>query len=63
MPKHDEEGGNIGKKQICGQLRLVRVDLTQRPINRACCSRAYRIIVNKIKGQFVSRKKIHCRVA
>ena len=63
MPKHDEEGGDIGEKQICGQLRLVRVDLTQRPINRACCSMAYRIIVNKIKEQFVSRKKIHCRVA
>ena len=32
MPKHDEDGGDIGEKNIDGQLGLVRVDSTQRPI-------------------------------
>ncbi len=32
MPKHDKDGGDIGEKNIGGQLGLVRVDLTQRPI-------------------------------
>ncbi len=32
MPKHDEDGGDIGEINIGGQLGLVRVDLTQRPI-------------------------------
>jgi len=32
MPKHDEDGGDIGEKNIGGQLGLVRVDSTQRPI-------------------------------
>ncbi len=29
MSKHDEDGGDIGKKNIGGQLGLVHVDLTQ----------------------------------
>ena len=32
MPKHDKDGGDIGEKNIGGQLGLVRVDSTQRPI-------------------------------
>ena len=31
MPKHDEDGGDIGKN-IGGQLGLVCIDSTQRPI-------------------------------
>jgi hypothetical protein len=34
MPKHDEDGGDIGEKNIGGQLGLVRVDSTQRPIKK-----------------------------
>ncbi len=32
MPKHDKDGVDNGKKNIDGQLGLVRVDSTQRPI-------------------------------
>jgi hypothetical protein len=32
MPKHDKDGGDIGKKNNGGQLGLVRVDSTQRLI-------------------------------
>jgi hypothetical protein len=32
MPKHDEDGGDIGEKISGGQLGLVHVDLTQWPI-------------------------------
>jgi hypothetical protein len=32
MPKHDEDGGDIGEKNIGGQLGLVRVDSMRRPI-------------------------------
>jgi hypothetical protein len=30
MPKHDKDEGDIGEKNIGGQLGLVRIDLTQR---------------------------------
>jgi hypothetical protein len=32
MPKHDEDMGGIGGKNIDGQLGLVRIYSTQRPI-------------------------------
>jgi hypothetical protein len=32
VPKHDEDGGDIGKKNIGGQLGLVRIDSTKRLI-------------------------------
>jgi hypothetical protein len=32
MPKHDKDGGDIGEKNIGGQLGLVHVDSMQRPI-------------------------------
>ena len=38
MPKHDEDMGNIGKKNIVVQLGLVRVELTQRKIKKHLCS-------------------------
>jgi hypothetical protein len=78
MPKHDEDVGDIDEKNIRGQLELVCIDIDskQRPIKKhiyslkkhtfclqAHHSGAYRIIVNKIKEQLVSRKKIHPRVA
>jgi len=34
MPKHDEDRGDSGEKNIGGQLGLVRVDSTQRPIKK-----------------------------
>ena len=34
MPKHDKDGGDIGKKIIDGQLGLVHVDSTQRSIKK-----------------------------
>jgi hypothetical protein len=32
MPKHDEDKGDIGEKNIGGQLGLVRINSTQRLI-------------------------------
>jgi hypothetical protein len=32
MPKHDEDMGGIGEKNIGGQLGLARIYSTQRPI-------------------------------
>ncbi len=70
MPKHDEDGGDIGEKNIGGQLGLVRVDLTQRPIKITCINiknipfasvRADQRpteIVNKIENELVSLKNI-----
>ena len=34
MPKHDKDGGDISEKNIGGQLGLVGVDSTQRPIKK-----------------------------
>ena len=34
MPKHDKDGGDIGEKNIRGQLGLVRIDLMQRLIKK-----------------------------
>jgi hypothetical protein len=34
MPKHGEDGGDIGEINIGGQLGLVRIDSTQRPIKK-----------------------------
>ncbi len=34
MPKHDEDKGDIGEKNIDGQLGLVRIDSTQRLIKK-----------------------------
>jgi hypothetical protein len=71
MPKHNEDSGGIGEKYICGLLGSVRVDSMQRPKKKhryslkkhtfcpsARQSAAYKIIVNKIKKQLVSCKKI-----
>ncbi len=56
MPKHDENGGNIGGKNIGGQLGLVCIDSDATAdkkahifCQRARRSAAYRIIVIKIK--------------
>ena len=53
MPKHDEDGGDIGEKNIGGQLGLVRVDLTKKHTfcQHVLWSAAYRIIVNKIENE------------
>jgi hypothetical protein len=34
MPKHDKDGEDIGEKNIGGQLGVVHIDLTQRPIKK-----------------------------
>ena len=34
MPKHDEDKGDIGEKNIGGQLGLVRINSTQRLIKK-----------------------------
>ena len=34
MPKHDEDGGDIGEKTLGEQLGLVRVDSMQQPIKK-----------------------------
>ncbi len=34
MPKHDEDEGDIGERNIGGQLGLVRIDSTQQPIKK-----------------------------
>ncbi len=41
MPKHDEDGGDIGKNNIGGKLGLVRIDLTQQTIK----NHIYHVIV------------------
>ena len=70
MPKHDEDMGGTGEKNIGEQLGLVRIYLTQRPIKRhnnslqnspfrkrAHPSAAFRIIVYKKKNMLIFFKK------
>ena len=76
MPKHDEDMGGIGNINISRQLGLVRIYLSQWPIQthdyalqnspfrkRVRPSAAWRIIVNKIKVCLFLFKKLHCHVA
>jgi hypothetical protein len=67
MPKHDENMGGTGEKNIGEQLGLVRIYSTQQPIKthdnslqnspfwkRTRPSDACRIFVNKIKSMLIS---------
>ncbi len=58
MPKHDEDMGGTGEKNIGEQLGLVSIYSTQQPIKthgkRTRPSDACRIFVNKIKSMLIS---------